>query len=419
MKNLFYVLSCTFLLSCTGDLVLNKSILDTNIDGVMAVNLGNVIIQNQQTISKFDGEVYAHDSKLIIVDGIGYCAYYGNDSNTKEGAGGQSIRLIKFNIENPKQRKIYDVFKENEAYPTLKIDSNTPCYTPVLFVTPEKKIRILSLVYNSWQQKYYYRDFNPLNETFTDPQICKVSIKGEANLIDFGINNIKKHISYLYGANYNLSTRDMYAASEPVKWENSIYLGLTVGRFDIDRENDEGVTLIMKTNDSGKTFEVLGGPDSRNISPKFCRQFVEGAFDFFNEQNLIFIGRNSLGGMMYSMSKDGGKTYEIPHSLNEACGYSTLPSKPNLVKYKDGLISVWSTTENAGNYNYRTVLEIRYGKNLNICSNPVKIKIKNPFGCHYPSICRYNNSFYLTYTTDSRRLNRNSTGEIVFVKLPF
>ncbi len=397
-------------------------LIEKNITEKQAIEYGDELIKKQVAISKFEGEVYAHDSKLLIADGVGYCAYYGNDISAQEGVGGQSVRLAVFDIENPSNKKIYDVFKENEQYPTLKLEQNAPCYTPVLFLTKDKKVRILAKVYTGgWQQKYYYRDFDPISTTLTNPQICKIAIQGNSNLVDFDINNVRKHLSYILGPNYDLSTDFMYATSESLMANDSYYIGLTVGRFTVNWQTDEGTTLLMKTENAGQSFTVIGAPDGRKVNPKYCRQFVEGAFDFIDNsgKNMLLIGRNSLGNIMLSESNDGGYTFTTPYSLNDACGFNTLASKPILVKYNEGYLSIWNTTENVNNYNYRTTLEIRYGKDPSICSNPIKIKFRNQFGCHYPSLFRYKNNYYLTYTTDSRRFNRNSTGEIAFIKLPF
>lgn len=434
MKKLLLLLSILLLhtlgfSSCKDDISMSYQpvipqdtvLLEKNITEKQAIEYGDELIKKQVAISKFEGEIYAHDSKLLIVDGVGYCAYYGNDKSTVEGAAGQVVRLAVFDIDNPSNRKIYDVFKENEKYETLTLNQNMPCYTPVLFLTKDKKIRILAKVYTSWQQKYYYRDFDPVSTTLTNPQICKIAIQGKNDLVDFDINNVRKHLSYILGANYDLSTDVIFIASDPLIDNESYYIGLTIGRFTANWQTDEGTTVLMKTDNAGQSFTVMGAPDGRKINSKYCRQFVEGAFDWIdnNGKNMLMIGRNSLGGIMLSESNDGGYTFTTPYSLNDACGFNTMASKPILVKYNEGYLSIWNTTENVGNYNVRTTLEIRYGKDKTVCGNPIKIKFKTPYGCHYPSLYRYKDNFYLIYTTDTRRFNRNSTGEIAFVKLPF
>lgn len=399
--------------------VLDSTILERNIDTTSAIKFGKALIANQVTISRSETEVYAHDSKLVILNGIGYCAYYGNDTKSAESAIGQSVRLSVFDINNPSKRKVFDAFKENYTYPTLKTDLNQPCYTPVLFITDDNKIRLLCKVYVKNVQKYYYRDFSPETETFSDPQICKILAPASVNSVDFDMDNVRTHLKHLFGNDFKLNTDFMFATSDPVLTKKGAFLGLTVGRFTVDWKTDEGVTLILKTNDFGKSFECVSAPDSRKINSKFNKHFVEGAFDFIDENEVIMIGRNSIGGILKSDSFDGGINFSAPISLNDNCKFNTLGSKPQFMKINDGILSMWNTTENYGEYNYRTVLEIRYGKSNNICGNNTKILIKNLYGCHYPSLFKYENKYYLTYTTDSRRFNRSSTGEIVFVKLPF
>ncbi len=398
---------------------LDSTILERNIDTATAINYGKLIIEKQSTISNTETEVYAHDSKLVILNGVGYCAYYGNDLKSAEGLSGQSVRLSVFDINNPSKKKNYEVFKENFTYKTLKTDPNHPCYTPVLFITEDSKIRLLCKVYEKNIQKYYYRDFDPESNTFSDPQICKINLPNSNNLQDFDLNSIKSSLKKLFGNDYKLSTDFMYATSDPVMTEKGVLLGLTVGKFTADWKTDEGITLILKTVDFGKTFEVYSAPDARKIDSKYNQQFVEGAFDFISNKDVVMIGRNSIGGILKCESNDFGKSYTVPVSLNENCKFNTLGSKPQLIKINNGVLTMWNTTENYGNFNFRTVLEIRYTKDNDFCNSSLKIIIKNPFGCHYPSIYKYNNKYFLTYTTDSRRFNRMSTGEIVFVKLPF
>lgn len=402
-------------------LVVDSSLLFLNMDinEANAIDYGNDLIKNQVTVSNLEGEVYAHDSKLVILNGKGYCAYYANEKDTREGTQGQSIHLSVFDIKKPSDKKVFDVFKENALYNSLKMDKNQPIYTPVLFITDDNKIRVLGRVIVKNVEKFYYRDFSPEAETFTDPQICKIFSIASNKMEDFDINVVRSNLKSLFGSDFKLSTDFMFAASDPVLSENGAFLGITVGRFTMNWKTDEGVTLILKTNDFGKTFEVFNAPESRQINSKLNQQFVEGAFDFFEGDKLIMIGRNSIGGILKCESNDGGKSFSIPVSLNENCKFNTLATKPQLFNIGGGILSIWNTTENFGGNNFRTVLEIRYGKDSEICSNQKKIIIKNAFGCHYPSLFEYENNFYMVYSTDSRRLNRNSTGEIVFVKLPF
>ncbi|MBB6002412.1 sialidase family protein [Arcicella rosea] len=415
--------SCKDDLSISSQVIIPKDtvLLEKNVTKEQAIQYGDELIKKQVAISKFEGEIYAHDSKLLIVDGIGYCAYYGNDASTQEGVAGQAVRLSVFDIENPRDKVVYDVFKSGVNYSNgIKFDDEHPCYTPVLFRTKEGSIRILSKVYQKGVSKYYYRDFDIKTKNISEPKICKI-VNDNLSLIDFDIVNVRKSLKVILGENYKLSTDFMFMTSEPVRNGDSFLIGLTIGKFTVNWQTDEGTTILMKTDNAGQSFTVMGAPDSRQIATKYCLQFVEGAFDLIdnNGKNMLLIGRNSLGNIMLSGSIDGGYTFTTPYSLNQACGYNTLASKPNLIKYNEGYLSIWNTTENANNYNYRTTLEIRYGKDPSMCGNPVKIKFRNQFGCHYPSLFRYKNNFYLTYTTDSRRFNRNSTGEICFIKLPF
>ncbi len=420
MKLLFIILTSAFLLSCTEDLLLSQSLLDTKVEPSMAIYIGNELIKSQKTISKIDAEVYAHDSKLLIHNGIGYCAYYSNHTSTNEGAGGQSVRLSVFDINNPvASKKIYDVFEESHVYSTVKLDKNTPCYTPVLFKTADGKIRILSKIYVNHVQKYYYRDFNPETATFTEPQVCKIGNSNSKEVSDFDLSNVKGQIKSSFNNNYKLSTDYMFATTDPVITDDGTYIGLTLGKFTEDWKTDEGTTVIMRTKDAGKSFEFIGTPYPINIVPKYNKQTVEGAFLFNNSNEVLMLGRNSIGGIFLTKSIDGGNTFSTPFSLNDSCSFTSVGSKMSFVKIRDGFLSAWNTSENFGKYNVRTVLEIRYGKNSNVCGNEAKIIIKNEFGCHYPSIYKYEDSYYITYTTDTRRLNKNSTGEIVFAKLPF
>jgi hypothetical protein len=418
MKYFLFVLAFVFVGCSTDNAVISQSILDKEIDINSAIKNGDLLMRKQVTVSKFDSEVYAHDSKLLIYNGIGYCAYYGNDSKSEEGDKAQSIRISVFDIKNPKERKIFDVFKEDYSYTTLKTDVNQPCYTPVIFVTEENKIRILCRISEKYIQKYCYRDFSPSTETFTDPQVCQLKEPNSENLVDFNISNIRSSVKFLFGEDYNLKTSFMFATSEPVKVNKSYFLGLTVGVFTADYKTDQGTTLLLKTNDQGKTFECIGAPDPRKISSEYNNQFVEGAFDFVNAKEIVMVGRNSLGGLFKSYSFDEGKSFDTPISLNDVCKFNTMAAKPNLIKIqKGGYLSLWNIKENFGNHNVRTVLDINYSADENICNSKLKIRIKNEFGCHYPSLFVYNNEYYLTYTTDSRRFNEKSTGEIVFVKL--
>lgn len=420
MKYILYFFAFIFF-SCSSDnIVVSQSLLEKEISADEAINNGNLLMQKQYTVSKSESEVYAHDSKLLIYNGVGYCAYYGNDSKSAEADKGQSIRLSVFDINKPNSRKVFDVFKENFVYSTLKTDANQPCYTPVLFLTEDHKIRVLAKVYEKFVQKYYYRDFSPETGTFSEPQICKLTLPNSDQQVDFSLFNIVKGLKFYLGSEYNLKSDFMFATSEPVKIDEGYLLGLTVGVFTVDYKTDAGTTFILKTKDFGKSFECVGVPDPRKIVSGYNNQFVEGAFDFWESNNneMVMIGRNSLGGILQSFSYDGGKSFDIPVALNDVCGFNTMASKPNLIKLKQGgYLALWNIKENFGTKNVRTVLDIRYSKTKNLCDSKLKIRIKNEFGCHYPSLFVYENECYLTYTTDTRRFNQNSTGEIVFVKL--
>jgi hypothetical protein len=272
-------------------------------------------------------------------------------------------------------------------------------------------------VYEKGIQKYYYRDYYPLTKKFSEPQVCKLTIGNSKELVDFSIINIRKHLKYLFGNDYPIKMDYMFATSEPLKIGSSSLLGLTVGIFTVDWKTDQGTTVLLKTTDSGRTFQCIGAPDPRKIDTKYNSQFVEGAIDVKSGDEMIMIGRNSLGGILESYTYDGEKTFTSPISLNSYCGFNTRAAKPNFVKIKEGYLSLWNINEYFGGYTDRTVLDISYSKSIDLCNMKLKIRIKNSYGCHYPSFIVYNNDYYLTYTTDSRRFNRNGTGEIAFVKL--
>ncbi len=410
--------------SCKDDLSLSQQIypkdttfLDRDISEEQAIKYGNELISKQVTVSRFEGETYAHDSKLLIVDGIGYCAYYGNDKSKEEGVAGQSVRMAVFDIENPQNRVVYDIFKSGVNYNNgVYFDVTHPCYTPVLFKTSSGAIRVLSMVYQKGVSKYYYRDFDINTRSISDPKICKIRIDTSSS-IDFDISNVSKKLKTIL-KDYNLATEIMGIISEPVKVDNGFLIGITIGKFTANWQSDEGTTIIAKTDDEGQSFTLLGAPDSRRISNKYNSQSVEAAFVVKNENEIIMLCRNSLGGMVLSKSVDNGFTFSQPYSLNEACNFNIRAAKPNFIKIDDGYLTIWNTRESFISTTDRTVVEIRYGKNSEICGNKIKIKIKTPYGCHYPSICKYKDSYYLTYTCDTRKLSSNSTGEIAFVKLP-
>src|SRR5258707_13229130 len=67
-------------------------------DGTIA---SRSFVDQAQIVSNFTRELYAHQSSLRIVKGIGYAVYQCNETTPEENKDGQIARLAIFNILNP------------------------------------------------------------------------------------------------------------------------------------------------------------------------------------------------------------------------------------------------------------------------------------------------------------------------------
>jgi hypothetical protein len=393
-----------------------------NFDSIPELITGNKFEELRVVVSKNRSEKFAHDSKLIIEDEIGYVAYYSNDISTVEGEKNQVIRLAVFNINEPSKKEIYDIFQPNFKYNTFKTDY-LATYTPVIFKTQDKKIRILGRLYVNYLERYYFRDFDPDTKTLTEPELCKIKNK-DGSIVEFNTKNIEKHIGNLFGNNFTLSTNKnyMFLVSESVYKHNYLYLGLTIGEFTGDKFLNTGTTLLIKTNDEGKTFECLGAPNPNLINNKYTKQFVEGAFDFTTENEITMLGRNDVGALMMSVSKNRGMTFSNPIPLNDEYGYNTKASKPVFKNVGNGnFLTIWNIQEDyfdpKKGYSDRTVLDIRCGNNKEILGNKLIARIRSHFGCHYPSFAEFQNDYYLTLSGDFSRNSPKSVGDISIIKM--
>lgn len=393
-----------------------------NIETLSEITLGNQLEKSRIIVSNNSSERFAHDSKLLCFNGKGYLAYYANDDSDIEGDKNQVVRLSVFNLDKMSDKKNFDVFKPNFSY--SKIQTNyLATYTPVIFLTKNNNIRILARLYVDNQESYYYRDFNPILNTFSEPRICRIKLN-DGKVETFTTSNVEKYIDKLFPTSYKLQTSKnfMFIVSESVFKSNFQYLGLTIGEFTGDKYKNVGTTLLIRTGDDAETFELLGAPNPGDIDSRYNKQFVEGSFDFTSNNEISMLGRNDLCGLMVTYSIDGGKTFSKPISLNDEFGYNTKATKPLFKNLGDGrYLTMWNIQEdyfdNKLGYGDRTVLDIRIGTNKNIVGNKVKARIRSYYGCHYPSIGEDISNYYITLTGDYRRITPKNVGDISITKI--
>lgn len=385
---------------------------------------GNNIKATSLTVSNKEKELFAHDSRVLIDGDMAYVAYYSNDKSIAEGERDQTVRLSTFNVNNPSVKKVYSVFEPNTKYKDLTT-SYDATYSPMIFLTKSKKIRILARVAVKGVEKYYYRDFDPFTNIFENPKLCKLKLDNSGDLLEFNNNNIVKYMQSKFGAStsqYNKPS-SIYFVNEPVYHNGLIYLGLTVGQFSAIPENNFGTTLMMNTVDA-EVFNCLGAPIIKPTATNniITNQFVEGSFDFTGENEITILGRNDISGILLARSIDGGLTFSNPYSLNKEYGYNTINSKPYFKKIRENVfMTAWNVKSSYRDMKTgltaRNVLHIRCGSNKDILGNKVKIAFKTTDGCHYPSFFVGSDFLYMTYSLDKRRLSVANVGEIGYSRI--
>ena len=382
-----------------------------------AIIYGNSLIDRNITVSQIDSELYAHDSQVLIYNNVAYVVYMANQFYTSEGNNYQKISLSVFNITDPQNAEHFSIFESNTQYDSFKSDIG-PCYSPILLLTPGKCIRILGRMYVKGVQIYFYRDFNPLNNQISQPQLCMVKINSSGTLLEASQNTIKQIVGNLYpqGA-FSGQNNNFYMNENPISMNGNLFFSLTIS------DSTMGTTFVWESSDFGKTFQHVGEVDLNKVdTSKYTQQFTEGSFDSTGVNQLTMLCRNDKKGIFVTTSNDAGHTFSSPVSLNETYGYNTIGTRPVYRRTNGGnYLSMMNISDYISDADYgesdRTTLDIRYGPDREVGNNLIKLRIKCSVGCHYPGLSIFGDSYYMTTTRDIRMLTPKNVGDITIAEL--
>lgn len=99
-------------------------------------------VDQAQIVSNYQTELYAHQSSLRIVQGIGYAVYQCNESTPEENKAGQVARMAVFNILNPTATaKWIDIAKAGDSSGGITL-GGTFVSAPMIHSLGEETLRI-------------------------------------------------------------------------------------------------------------------------------------------------------------------------------------------------------------------------------------------------------------------------------------
>lgn len=356
---------------------------------------------------------YAHESQILIhqlTDKTVLLVLYCSDKVTEtERALTAHCYLKVFELTTKALLKTIDLF-----YPGLEADLTQPADEPM--TAPRMYVSGTTLrTFIGVESALYGRDIDISN---TDPStwtasnlvIEQMTMKdsgGSDVTVDVTCANIQAHLEYVLGDAYagyqNLApwfrNLDRIAIDGSGDWYSILELSNELGA------GTSNIAVLVKSTDDGASWSF----HSLVCYTALARTRILEASVVLIGTTFHVINRTSTNSINHYTSADG-----LTWTNAGALPLSTLASKPTAINYykadgstKSVLVAASLTSEVTGNA-YRTTLGI-YSTDDFISFIEVA-KIISPSYAHYPSLCHFSRSLYLSY---SKGMKFNTDGEAV------
>jgi hypothetical protein len=161
-------------------------------------------VDQSQIVSKYTTELYAHQTSMRIVAGIGYVAYQCNETSVEENVAGEIVRLAIFNILNPTATAHWvDVALPGETSGDITITGKAVA-SPMLHTVDDDTLRLFFGVRltgdSSPLHRILYRDYTISTGALSPLKQVRCTIaKKPGEQHDLALEAVQSHLSFLFG----------------------------------------------------------------------------------------------------------------------------------------------------------------------------------------------------------------------------
>ncbi len=379
-------------------------------------------VDQAQIVSNYQKELYAHQSGLRIVQGIGYAVYQCNESTTAENKAGQIARMAVFNLLNPTATaKWIDIAKAGDSSDGITL-GGTSVSGPMIHALGEETLRIFftGRLGSDPAPAYraFYRDYHIATGTLSElhPLRCTIA-KQPDQALDLTQPAVQSHLDFLFGAGTGASfSKGISTACDFVEFDGQLYSAIQI------KNSQDGQTrlltnILMRSPDQGATWELLGAPDPRLLTNQ-VKILAEPAIT--QDKTHVYLHlRSNVISTGYMLSK-AAKT-DLHHFDAPVTKWTYGIGRPTLCDFGKpiGLVALFTapTVQMGGatvSRNKCDVVQIdaRYQSYTKAFSIVDYNAVNTPF------MHLYRDEVYVTYTTGRRKLTpKFGTSEVVFSKL--
>ena len=387
---------------------------------------GRSFVDGSQIVSRFTTELYAHQSSLKIVKGIGYAAYQCNDTSVEENVTGQKARLVIFNILNPTATARWvDISGPGDSSNGIVITGNT-VINPMLHVVNSDTLRIFFVSRQAGDTgptvRAFYKDYTFSSGELSDLHQVRCMIgKPGGKTVDLSQSNVQSHLDHLFGAGVGAEfSRGISLSCDMMKFDGYLYSTVQI------KNSSGGKTLLMtnvlmRSADDGATWELLGAPDPRQLpgeTPDDVKILAEPAMTHDRKNIYLHLRSNVLknGYMLSKASKTNLYAFDMPVTK-----WTYGIGRPAICDFGKPIGIVAMFTAQSVSMGGTTVTRNKCDVVMidpTYTTYTLAFTIVDYDAVNTPFICEYNDEMYVTYSTGRRRLTpRFGTSEIVFTKL--
>lgn len=224
--------------------------------------------EQAQIVSRCPQELYAHQSSLRIVKGIGYAVYQCNEKTPEENKEGQIARMAIFDIHRPTETARWvDIAGPGEASGGITITGRFVS-APMLHRLDDDSLRIFFCSRGAGDRnassRVYFKDYTISTGALSDLKQVRCTIAAQTEpRRDLEEKAVQEHLDFLFGAGFGVQfAKGLSTACDFVEADGQLYSTIQI-------KNSEGgktrllTNVLMRSRDQGATWELLGAPDPR------------------------------------------------------------------------------------------------------------------------------------------------------------
>lgn len=379
-------------------------------------------VDQSEIVSCYRKELYAHQSSLRIVDGVGYAVYQCNEQTPEENKEGQIARMSIFDVLNPAATASWvDISGPGDASGGITT-TGLFAMAPMIHRIDDDRLRIFfcSRIEGdpSPSSRVLFKDYTISTAQLSDLRQVRCTIaKDSGTSHDLTQEAVQEHLDFLFGEGFGTSFgKGISTACDFVESDGVLYSAIQI------KNSQDGRTMLMtnvliRSSDQGATWELLGAPDPR-LMPGEVKILAEPALSQDKNNIYLHLRSNVLESGYVLCKADKKDLYSVDAPVKK---WTYGVGRPTICDFGPpiGLVAMFTarSVSMGGATVTRNKCEV-------VQIDPTYTNYTHAFSVvdynavNTPFMHRYNDEVYVTYSTGRRRLlPKYGTSEIVFSKL--